>query len=93
MIRAVRPNSKRLLILSLCLQEKGGYVSAMLAQTHAIEEAARAGFDLSLLEENLALTPEQRAYRHDQALALVLELDRIREERHANTQPSAPAAR
>ena len=65
----------------------------MLAQDNAIEEAARAGFDLSLLDESLALTPEQRAYRHDQALALVLELDRIREERNANTEQSAATAR
>jgi len=56
----------------------------MLVQANAIEEAARAGFDLSLLDESLALTHEQRAYQHDQALALVLELDRIREERNAN---------
>lgn len=65
----------------------------MLIQANAIEDAARAGFDLSLLDENLALTPEQRAYQHDQALALVLELDRIREERNANTAHSASTTR
>ena len=40
----------------------------------AIEEARRAGFDLDLLDSNLALTPEQRALRHDSALELVLAL-------------------
>ncbi len=65
----------------------------MLALDNSIEAAARAGFDLSLIEESLALTPEQRAYRHDQALALVMELDRIREERNANTEQSAATTR
>ncbi|HTQ31825.1 MAG TPA: hypothetical protein VMI53_11505 [Opitutaceae bacterium] len=47
----------------------------------AIDEAEKAGFDLSLVEASLALTPEERARQHDQALALVLEFDRIRRER------------
>jgi len=40
----------------------------------AIEEARRAGFDLDLLDSNLALSPEQRALRHESALELVLAL-------------------
>jgi hypothetical protein len=53
----------------------------------AIEEAEKAGFDLSLVDESLALSHEERARQHDQALALVLEFDRIRNERDAKPQP------
>jgi len=57
-----------------------------------IAEAERAGFDLSLVDANLLLTPEQRALKHDQALALVLELDRIRQERDALAERPARKA-
>jgi hypothetical protein len=50
-------------------------------ESQACLEAEKAGFDLTLIEANLQLTPEQRARNHDQALGLVLELDRIRHER------------
>jgi len=53
----------------------------------AIEEAARAGFDLSLIDANLALTHEERARQHDRALALVLEFDQIRHARDAKSKP------
>jgi hypothetical protein len=56
----------------------------------AIVEAERAGFDLSLVDASLALSPEMRAAQHDQALALVLEFDRIREQRSEQPQ-STPA--
>jgi hypothetical protein len=57
----------------------------------AIEEAERAGFDLSLVDASLAVSPETRAIQHDQALALVLELDRIRRQRNEQPQPTTPA--
>ncbi len=57
----------------------------------AIEEAVRAGFDLSLVDESLRLTPEQRALQHDQALALVLEFDRIRRDRDEQPKRTAQA--
>lgn len=41
---------------------------------HALEEARRAGIDLSLLDCNLALSYEERALRHESALELVLAL-------------------
>jgi hypothetical protein len=50
----------------------------MPTTTDAIAEARRAGFDLSLVEHSLTLTPAERAQEHDSALALVLELERIR---------------
>ena len=59
----------------------------------ALAEAERAGFDLSLMEENLRLTAAERIRRHDQALALVREFDRIRRERDAKLEGVAPAAR
>ena len=43
----------------------------MSSDDKAIEEAERAGFDLSLLESNLELTHEERLLRHDGALELV----------------------
>jgi hypothetical protein len=53
-------------------------VVSMVQRSQAIEEAERAGFDLSLVDESLRLTHEERARQHDQALALVLELDRAK---------------
>ncbi|MFA6960597.1 MAG: hypothetical protein WC205_07605 [Opitutaceae bacterium] len=58
---------------------------------HAIEDAERAGFDLALIDESLRLTHEERARQHDQALALVLEFDRIRSERNAKLESSSAA--
>jgi hypothetical protein len=58
----------------------------MQPKEEAIEAAIRAGFDLSLMDANLALTHEERARQHDQALALVLEFDKIRLSREAKSQ-------
>lgn len=60
---------------------------------HLIEEAEKAGFDLALIDASLALTPEQRVRQHDRALALVLELDRVRKERDAKSQRSSDPSR
>ena len=57
----------------------------------AIEEAHRAGFDVDLLDTNLALTPEERWRQHDAALELVLELEKARIARDAELQ--SPAAK
>jgi hypothetical protein len=40
----------------------------------ALEEARQAGFDLNLVDLNLALTPEERVLRHAAALALAQEM-------------------
>jgi len=57
-----------------------------------IEEAERAGFDLSLVDESLSYSYEQRALHHQAALNLALEMEdagrRIRD-RH---QPTASAS-
>ena len=55
----------------------------------AIAEAERAGFDLSLLQDALDATHTERAMQPDGALALVLELERIRDQRFAHTQPTS----
>jgi hypothetical protein len=65
----------------------------MATRRGPIEEAEKAGFDLNLVEASLALTPEERARQHDQALALVLEFDRIRHERDAKLESPATTAR
>jgi hypothetical protein len=59
-------------------------------ENDAIEDAKLAGFDLTLVDASLALAPEERAKQHDQALALVLEFDRIRQQRSEQPQ-STPA--
>ncbi len=61
-----------------------------LGQT-AIDEAEKAGFDLSLVDESLRLTAEERARQHDQALALVLEFERIRSTRDEQPKRTAQA--
>jgi hypothetical protein len=58
----------------------------------AIEEAQRAGFDLSLVEASLRLSPEERAAQHDQALSLVLEFDQIRRDRSEKPKSTSPEA-
>jgi hypothetical protein len=63
------------------------------ADNPAIIAAQKAGFDLSLVDASLRLTPEERAKQHDQALALVLELDRIREERREKPESITPTTR
>lgn len=57
----------------------------------AIEIAQKAGFDLSLVAASLRLSLEDRARQHDQALALVLEFDRIREARSEKPESTPPA--
>jgi hypothetical protein len=58
----------------------------------ALQEARRAGFDLDLLDTNLALTPAERLRQHDTALEFVLELEEARIARDAKLQPPAATA-
>ena len=51
----------------------------------AWEELAATGYDVSLLEENLRLTPLERIRQHDRARAAVLELRRAMEPRDARS--------
>jgi hypothetical protein len=61
------------------------------------EVAERAGIDLSLIEESLRLTPEQRAVQHQVALEMALQLEAAYQlskgKRHDDgTQSTAAAA-
>jgi hypothetical protein len=62
--------------------------------SNAIEEAARAGVDLSLIDESLSYSYEERAVHHQRALNLALELERVgRELRERSQQPAAAPLR
>lgn len=58
---------------------------------NAIEEAERAGFDISLIEESLRCSYEERARQHQAALELALELERIGQQLRVRTQSTAAA--
>jgi hypothetical protein len=58
----------------------------------AIKQAELAGFDISLIDESLRLSPEQRAIQHQAALMLALELERAGKELRERDQPSSSAA-
>ena len=47
----------------------------------AIEAAAKAGFDVDLIDTNLALPIKERWRQHDMALELLLDFERARIER------------
>jgi hypothetical protein len=57
----------------------------------AIEDARRAGFDMDLLDSNLALTPAERWRQHNLALEMALELQQARPVRDPKLRP-APAS-
>jgi hypothetical protein len=60
----------------------------------AAQQAATAGFDLSLVDESLRLSYEGRALQHQDALVLALELERIGRQLRDRTQsPIATSVR
>jgi len=65
----------------------------MNAAEKAIEEAERAGFDLSLVDSNLELSFEDRLLRHDSALELVLEMRAAGAAMYAQAAPSPATPR
>jgi hypothetical protein len=64
-----------------------------LAEHPDVAAARRAGFDINLIECNLALTPEERALRHASALELVLLLRNAGNNIHAQPASSVAANR
>jgi hypothetical protein len=65
------------------------------AAMSAVEKANRLGIDLSLVEESLRRTPEQRALEHQRALEMVLQLEaawRARTNDDARTESITPDA-
>jgi hypothetical protein len=61
-------------------------------QAAAIQDAENAGFDLSLIDANLRLTPEQRVLKHQQALALAEEMTRAGKQLRDRAETAAAAA-
>lgn len=57
-----------------------------------LEEARRAGIDLSLLDSNLALSVKERWNQHDAALELALKLEQAGKNRDAKLRPTAAKA-
>lgn len=64
----------------------------MDAAEQALEAARKAGFDLDLLDTNLALPVAERWRQHDGALELLLILEQAREKRDAELQQNSSAA-
>lgn len=54
----------------------------------AVEEAVRAGIDLSLIELSLSYSYDKRAQQHQAALELALELGRIGRELRGAAEPT-----
>jgi hypothetical protein len=64
---------------------------------NAIDAAKQAGIDLTLIEESLRLTPEQRAIAHQRALEMALQMEaafqrRIAMDGHDRTESTAADA-
>ncbi|HRG57043.1 MAG TPA: hypothetical protein PLG56_13440 [Lacunisphaera sp.] len=55
----------------------------------ALEDARRAGIDLSLIDVNLALTVKERWEQHDSALNFALKLRKAKEEADARLRTTA----
>lgn len=58
----------------------------------ASEVAQLAGFDVSLVDESLRCSYEQRALQHQAALTLALELEAIGQRLRDGTEPTVAAA-
>jgi hypothetical protein len=65
---------------------------SMPTHSGAIEEAERAGFDLSLVDESLSLSYDQRALQHQEALNLALELEAAGRKLRERPEPADPAS-
>jgi hypothetical protein len=68
-------------------------MEAKLTPDEALEVARKAGFDLNLIDCNLALSPEERLLRHDAALELAQEFRKAGAARYAQSAPVAATAR
>lgn len=66
----------------------GGFVSTTGS---AIEDAEKAGFDLSLMDASLSYSYEKRAIQHQEALNLALELERVGRQLRDRSQPPSAA--
>jgi hypothetical protein len=69
------------------------YRSGMSPDQNAIEEAEKAGFDLSLVDLSLAVSPEERVLQHAAALQFALELSAAGAAYYAQSALAAQPAR
>ena len=58
----------------------------------ALKEAELAGFDLSLIDESLRSSHEQRLLQHQEALSLALELEKAGRELRDRAQQTVTTA-
>ncbi len=65
----------------------------MNSHDQAIEDARRAGFDMDLLDSNLALLPAERWRQHNLALEMAFELQQARPVRDAKLRPTPSPSR
>jgi hypothetical protein len=56
-----------------------------------VQQAEEAGFDLSLVEESLRLSPEQRLLQHQKSLELVVAMEQAGREMRERTQRAVAA--
>lgn len=68
-------------------------MKATLTPDQAIEAAQQAGFDLSLVDANLALPIEERWRQHNLALEMALELQQARLARDTRLRSTPAPAR
>jgi hypothetical protein len=68
-------------------------MAAMNPHEQALEAARQAGFDLNLIDCNLALSPEERWRQHNLALEMAFELQRARPIRDPRLRPAAAPSR
>ena len=64
----------------------------MASPVNPIEEAQQAGFDLSLIEESLSYSYEQRALHHQAALNLAIEMEKAGRQLRERTQSTTSAS-
>jgi hypothetical protein len=64
-----------------------------MVELTAVEVAERAGIDLGLVDDNLRLTPEQRALQHQAALDFALEIERAGQRLRDRSAKTPPATR
>ena len=65
----------------------------MTSTVDPIQVARDAGFDIDLIDTNLALTPEERLRQHDEAVNVMLALQEARRANDAKLHPPAGATR
>ena len=72
----------------------GRYFRDMSHRFNAVEDAERSGVDLSLIDESLGYSYEERAVHHQRALDMALEFERVgRELRERSEQPTSETVR